>query len=358
MNNSNELSSTDVTSLKRIFNFTIAPYDMSSMIPAQYSELALSKNQQSHLSLLQSQIPDTIENAIVANAYVLKFPDGLPHTLMKLKQGGVSTTFINADKKIAGTASLYNLKQLSVICSCFSFFSFATGQYYLDNLHNDLKLINQKIDKILGFLYGEKSAELLSEITFVNDAYKNYNNIVQNDCHKLATITNLQSSKKIAIKDIEFYINDLSKTVSTPTKNYQEFEKIVDDSLKIKDSLTLAIQLYTMSNILEVYYSENFDAQYVDYVKSTISNYISKCNNRILTEFGRLNGRNSEFKSGPLKKIDISILEKALSDVINDYSVSKELNVDRHSVVDALDSINAPKEYIVTKDGRVFFQNN
>ena len=44
--------------------------------------------------------------------------------------------------------------------------------------------------------------------------------------------------------------------------------------------------------------------------------------------------------------------------MINDYSVSKELNVDRHSVVDALDSINAPKEYIVTKDGRVFFQNN
>lgn len=355
--NDNEISNIDWTALQTASNFTVMPYDISSMTPSQYTELELSKSQKSQLSMIQSSFPDAVENTVAINSYIAKFPDGLPHTMIKLKQGGVGSTVVNSNGKFAGSASLYSTQSLGVICSCFSLVSFATGQYYLENLHNDLNLINQKIDKILGFLYGEKSAELLAEISFVNDAYKNFDTNMQNEYQRIATITNLQESKKIAMKDIEFYINDLTKTVMTPAKNYPDFENIVTDSLKIKDSLKMATQLYTMSNILEVYYSENFDPKYIEYIKESISTYIDKCDNRILTEFSHLNGRNSEFRSGPLKKIDTSTLEESLSKVINNYSEIKN-SKDRKSIRSTLDSINIPVEYVITKDNRVFFKKD
>lgn len=355
--NDNEISTVDLTALETISNFTVMPYDISSMVPSQYTELELSKSQKSQLAMIQSSLPEVAENAVTINSYIAKFPDGLPHTMVKLKQGGVGSTVLDSKRKFAGSASLYSTQSLGVICSCFSLMSFVTGQYYLENLHNDLNLINQKIDKILGFLYGEKSAELLAEISFVNDAYKNFDTIMQNEYQKIATITNLQESKKIAMKDIEFYINDLTKTVMAPAKNYQDFENIVSDSLKIKDSLKMATQLYTMSNILEVYYSENFDPNYVRHIKESISTYIDKCDNRILTEFSHLNGRNSEFKSSPLKKIDTSIIEESLSKVINSYSGIKD-SKDRKSITHTLDSVNMPVEYLITKDNRIFFKKD
>ena len=351
----NEITNVEFDSLQNVTDFKVMPFDISTMIPTQYTELELSKSQKSQLGLLQSQFPNILSNGATLNSYIVKFQEGLPHTMMRLKQGGVSSTLMGANGKIAGTASLYSTQALGIACIGFAVISFATGQYYLENIHSDLNLINQKIDKILGFLYGEKSSELLAEITFVNDAYKNYSSIMQNELQKLATITNLQAAKKIAMKDIEFYIDDLTKTVNIPSKNYQDFEKIVSDALKIKDCLTLAKQLYTLSNILEVYYSENFDTKYVQYIKESIDGYISKCDNRILTEFSHLNGRNSEFKSSPLKKIDTSSLEDLLSKVIDEYSSVKK-SEDRRCAIESLESMSTPTEYVITNDNRVFFK--
>ena len=337
--------------------FEIASCDLNTIVPGAYMNLNVSKIQKSQIGLLQSQLPTIAETEIMANAYIVKFPEGLPHTMMQLKQGGVSTTLVNDNHKIAGTASLFEIGPAAAIASCFSVMSFATGQYYLQNLHNDLNMMNQKIDKILGFLYGEKSAELLAEISFVNDAYSNYDMIIQHEIQKLATLTNLQVSKKIAMKDIEFYINDLENTVQTSTKNYQEFESVVTDALKIKDSLELATQLYAMSTVLEVYYSENFDQKYIDFVKDSIDSYITKCDNRILAEFSRLNGRNSEFKSNLLKKLDTSSLENTLTSVTSSYASIKD-SKDRKSIVSILDSINKPVEYLITSDGSVAFKES
>lgn len=56
--------------------------------------------------------------------------------------------------------------------------SIASGQYFLSEINNNLSAINQKADKILEFLYGDKKAELMSEVSFVNFAYQNYNSIM------------------------------------------------------------------------------------------------------------------------------------------------------------------------------------
>lgn len=336
-------------------NFEIEPCDLAAITPGKYTAIPTSKIDQSQIGLLQSQLINVIDAAAISNAYLVKFPEGLPHTLMQLKQGGFSSAVVNANNRIAGTASLHDLQTLSVVSSGFALMSIATGQYYLQNIHKDLSMINLKIDQILGFLYGEKSAELLAEISFVNEAYRNYGTIMKYENQKLAVLTGLQNSKKIAMKDIEFYIYDLSRTVQHNAAKYSDFEQVVNDSIRIKDSLELTIQLLTMANILEVYYSENYDPDYISNVKDSVTEYISKCDNRILAEFSRLNGRNSEFTNIFRKKLDTSKMEKVITGVVNSYSSIKD-SKDRRGVTDVLDSINNPVEYLVSSDGTVLYR--
>ena len=55
--NDNEISNIDWTALQTASNFTVMPYDISSMTPSQYTELELSKSQKSQLSMIQSSFP-------------------------------------------------------------------------------------------------------------------------------------------------------------------------------------------------------------------------------------------------------------------------------------------------------------
>ena len=344
MSNENQLST--------CADFSIIPCDTAMINPAKYKQLTLSKDQQSQLGMIQSQIPALFTGGVAAGAYIAKFPNGLPHTMMRLNQGGVGSLLMAENGKIAGTASLYSMNTIGAVSSCFAVMSMITGQYYLENIHNDLRMINQKVDKILDFLYGDKSAELLSEISFVNDAYRNFNTIMQHETQKIATITNLQASKKVAMKDIEFYINDLDNTVIASAKNRSEFDNIITDALKIKDSLELSIQLYVMSNVLEVYYSQNFEASYIDFIKESISEYVSKCASRILSSFSRLSGRNGEFKPKIGKKsVDASIDNRILT-VIDMYSTNKDMK----AIINILDEINTPSEYLISSDGSIFLR--
>ena len=48
--------------------------------------------------------------------------------------------------------------------------------------------MNQSIDEILEFLYGDKRAELISEVGFVKAAYQNYSSIMQHEQQRFAII--------------------------------------------------------------------------------------------------------------------------------------------------------------------------
>ena len=62
--------------------------------------------------------------------------------------------------------------------------SIVTGQYYLSQINTELGRMNVKLDEVLEFLKGEKNSELLSEITFVKYAYKNFYSIIKFDNRK------------------------------------------------------------------------------------------------------------------------------------------------------------------------------
>ena len=66
-----------------------------------------------------------------------------------------------ANGHIAGHASFYPLAAQAAVLGAFTVLSAVTGQYFLTQINSELKIVNQKLDEILGFLYGEKKAELM-----------------------------------------------------------------------------------------------------------------------------------------------------------------------------------------------------
>ena len=252
-----------------------------------------------------------------------------------------------------GHASLYGLEQSALIMNVFSVMAIATSQYYLKIISSEFKMLNQKIDDILSFLYGEKKSELISEICFVQHACKNFSAIMEHDGQRIATITNLQAAQKTAVKDIEFYISDMNKKVEPKFKNYSEFKGVAEKIFKLKDSLEMAIQLYAMSNIMEVSYSRNYDENYISDIKDTTIYYINKCEKQMIYVFGRLAAAYNNFQGNKINKINNDYIGKNINKVIDSLNVGEDSKL--NSIV-KLTFDDMSKDYVfrIDKSGNVY----
>lgn len=335
-----------------LFGFDIKTCDG---VPKQKGliKLEMNSSQKMHTSALFQQFPSMIATGTMTNAYTMKLPAGVsPSDLMHYHNGGVGNTFLG-ENGIAGKAPLYSMQAQAIIMGAFTAMSIASGQYFLSEINNNLSAINQKADKILEFLYGDKKAELMSEVSFVNFAYQNYNSIMANDTHRTATIVNIQEARKVAMKDMEFYISDLDSL--SKTKDISDLNLFVDEAFRIKECLQLAIQLYSMSNILEVYYSQNVDVTYLNYVEKDILTYIDKCEKRMLSDFSAIQMRVANYKGGPLKKIDKSVYEKQVNDIVDLLGSGEEL-IKRKPIQSVLQSYQKESIYYLDKEGGVYLQ--
>ena len=243
-------------------NFEIAPCEQIADIESRtgFKKLALTSAQKIQMGGLTQQLPAVMATGALSGCYMVQFPDGLPHVLTQLKQGGFSTMVKGENGRIAGTASLYSVEAQAAVLGAFNAMSIVSGQYFLAQINRELETMNQNIDKILEFLYGDKKAELISEVSFVKSAYQNYSSIMEHEHQRFATLVSLQEAKKVAMKDIEFYMSDLDSTVNT--KSGSDIVAWTDKIFQIKDCLELSIQLYSMSSLLEIYYSQNYDTKY------------------------------------------------------------------------------------------------
>ena len=183
--------------------------------------------------------------------------------------------------------------------------------------------MRMNLDKILEFLYGDKKAELMAEISFVKYAYQNYNSIMSHESQRTATIASIQEAKKVAMKDIEFYMNDLD--LAAKTKDNSELISTVNKAFQIKESLELSMQLYVFSSLLELYYSQNTDSSYLKYVEADVSSYIDKCEKRMLSSFSVLDIFVRDYKGNLLKKIDTSEIEKEVSGLLDRLNNGEEI---------------------------------
>ena len=285
----------------------------------------------SHMSMLSQQLLPAVSAGVVANAYCIRFPAGLPHTLMQYSTGGLGTPILGKGG-IVGHAALYSLTPMAAVMSVFAVMAAVTGQFYLTQINAQLNKINLKLERILAFLYGDKKAELISEVTFIQYAQQCFSAIMQHSDQRVATITNIQNAGKVAMKDIEFYLGDLYQTVMEEKETKDKAEKCT----QIADSLQLAIQLYVLSSILEVYYAGNFTADYLSYVEKTVKEYIERCEKRMLSS--------------------MSMLQKEIADAAATKKRGKQALPEHQQAVDAVTAaLQKPEESAVYTLHRALF---
>lgn len=298
-------------------------------------------------------IPTMLASDTLAKAYLVKFPEGVPHTLLKLKKGGYSSTIVDAKGKFLDTASLYKLTNLSQLYSVFSIMSFASSQYFLKEIFDQLSAIRDSVNDVLEFLYGDKRAELISELNFVNYASSVYSSIMASESQRIATIANIQQAKQVAIKDIEFYIEDLDAKAKGSIKDYAAFEKVAKKAIEIRKCLEAAMQLYVSSTILETYYADNWEPAYIAYVKNDISFFLGKCDKRMLQYFTALEQRCKALKSPLIGKDVKNSLEKELSQIVAVLAGPQKSELLEKSY-EALRLPQEKAEFYITKDGDVY----
>lgn len=341
-------------------NFEITPCEQIADIESKtgFKKLTLTSAQKIQMGGLIQQLPSVMATGALSNAYILRLPEGISGVPMHYKAGGIGTPLQGADGKIVGHGFLQNPSAQAAVLGMVNIMSIASSQYFLAEINSELKSINQKIDKILAFLYGEKKAELMAEISFTKYAYQNYNSIMEHEQQRLATIISLQEARKVAMKDIEFYMLDLDNAANgkdVSGKNTSDIEELIGEANKTKDCLVLSMQLYSMSSLLELYYSQNYDAAYIHNLEEDVIEYVSKCESRMLSDFSMLKTLILTYKESMLKKVNKPALLEQVEMVINQFGEGKESDM-RKSLRAALHASERKAEYYIGGNGKLYLK--
>lgn len=320
----------------------------------RFTELELNDEQKMQINELLQHIPTVAAAGTMARAYTVKFPKGLPHTLMSLKQGGFGSSIME-NGRIVGSASFYSTMGQAAFLGIFTAMSIATGQFFLTQINEKLHMINMKLDEILQFLYGEKRAELLSEVDFVKCACDNYVSIMTHEAQRIATIVNIQEAKKVAMKDIEFYMNDLSNQINSCKKDYNVLINRMNNEIgRAKDNLDLSMQLYLMSNMLEVHYAQNYEADYIKKLEENIRSYLGGYDLKIRDRYTELDGKFKEFhekfKGYKSKKNEEEECRKYREEI----NTLKNSQDEKYNILSVLHT--SIQEYYVTEEGSVYYK--
>ena len=322
---------------------------------SRYTRLTLSAGQKMQMSAFLQQMPHALASGALSKAYTVTFPEGLPHTLTALKQGGYGS-MIRVNNQFAGSAAFYPIATQAAALGAFTAMSAVTGQYFLAQINGELRIVKQKLDEILDFLYGDKKAELMAEISFVKYAHSNFSTIMMHEDQKKATITSLQAAKKVAMKDIEFYLSDLDSTTKKKAKDYDDLRSVKNKALRIKNSIEMSRQLYVVSGLLELYYSQNYEKEYIDYVENDMISYVNKCDSRILSGLSSIQGKLTDYKLKPLEKAnDREAIIKEIATEIEPYKDGNDSPI-RVAIEKSLRALHKKAEYYVDNTGNIYMK--
>lgn len=342
----------------------ISPYEgqVSPEAMPQYRKVEISESERAQISAIFQQLPSLMAAEALQNAYfVTKWPEGAPHVLTHLKDGsGVLGIILGENGQIAGQAVFQSLKPESLALSIYTILSVVTAQYFLAKINQKLTLISEGIDKILEFLYGDKKAELLSEINFARYAYENYASIMEHSDQRIATIQSLQESRKTAIQDVEFYLADLNVTVKKESKprHTEDMKHATKTISQICECLDMSMQLCTTASLLEVFFSQNFDSRYIKYVENDVNKYISRWQISMIADLNawrtalNIKFENANKHDKPMLREQIEMIEKRLEPLMKNKG--DELKNYLHA---ALHSVEKAAECCIGTDGTVYLKS-
>jgi hypothetical protein len=243
----------------------------------------------------------------------------------------------------------------AAVYGVFSVMSIATGQFFMFQINKELRQINRKLDDILKFLYGSKKSELIAEIKFVQAACNSYSSIMLHDEQRVAFLTSIQDAKKIAIKDIDFFgtvIDDKLNELKA-LNSFEELEKEISHNVEpIKENYELSLQLYIISCIMDVFFAQNFDKNYINMVENDIKDqYVEQCKNKMIEYYTSLSMLIDQVK---IKKANHYRSEKLKNKIADSKDNISNTYKDIYAKLDILHKLSEPQEYCVTKDGTVY----
>lgn len=111
------------------YDIEITPLN-TKLDTSKLHKLDLANDAKSIMSPFVRELPALYSSGVMQNAYILKFPAGLPHQLMQLKQGGVSSTIVNESHKIVIPLTLH-LEISFATPSHLTYSSHGKTQYFL-----------------------------------------------------------------------------------------------------------------------------------------------------------------------------------------------------------------------------------
>lgn len=351
--------------LEEDLGFEIAPCTQSLDLnnTNRFTKLETDTYQKESINMLLGMVPQTASAGTLLQTYIAKFPANLPVGAELMSSSKVPTgvySAITADNKIVAHATFHSTQSLGIAMGVFSAMSIVTGQYFLSQINSELGRMNVKLDEVLEFLKGEKNSELLSEIAFVKYAYKNFNSIMKFENQKIATISNVQAAKKIAIKDMEFYMNSLESLMRKTHKSFEDICESCEKAFGIARDIETSRNLYIFSTLLDIYFSQNYEPAFIQFLRDETLSYIKACDERIALayqflkdSFDNYEYHFMEVKKEHAKEKNMSLLTNKIKPLI-DGSNSPIL----HIFEQALDSISSDKEYVITTNGDVYIKRN
>ena len=321
-----------------------------------YKKLELSPAEQMRMSEFFKKISAQMgtENSN-RDYYVAEWPDGFPDVLPPLTSGGDAIgALVNAGGGATPTALAYSLVQVA-----FSLLSLI-ARVFLWEIVEQLAVINRKLDEILGFLYGDKNAELQAAINFTRYAYENFSSIMEHEGQRNATIASLQSARMTAMQDMEFYLSQLNSVVSVDTskkfhRKEEEIRESVDKAIKISECLELSIQLCISANLMEIYYSQNYDPKHLRYMETEVENYISRYEKQTIADFSSLKNSLSGLRARKKDQEAVGALiqrvERQLDELMNGKADQLKAELNK-----ALRSLQKKTECCIGADGTTYLK--
>jgi len=177
-----------------------------------------------------------------------------------------------------------------------------------------------------------------------------------------------KEAKKVAIKDIEFYTEDLKTTIGNKGIENSKIFGSANKAYQIIGSLNLALQLYVISSLSEINYAQNYDLDYLNYLEKEIQWHIDKCDKNISDNLKFLKRDINSCKPdlSPIEKFSKKI-DKSKYEEYEKYEKKTNSFIDKHvkgqstiykSVESIFKYIKSDKEYVLTDSGDIYIKNH
>lgn len=305
----------------------------------------------SHMSSFVHDLVPLGESALLGNAYIVKFPEGCQHVLMKCRNGeGFRALIPNTNGKgIAGQVSLHKLNGTAVMGGVFAVLSMVTSQYYLKNINDQLHSINAKLDQIISFLEDDKKGKLKSNRDFLVSCIRDYDRIMRSEAQRISTISSIQDIRRDAMHNIEFYFSRLEKN------NEKEIAETLEKAKEYSECLSFSAELYAVSYYAEMIFSQNSDKLYIDDIKQDIACAFYKCERASIKAFDDIYRKIGEKRTIRKRKERKAYREEvvAIRWKLRTFGVDSEF---RKTMAAAFNKLNEPTELYLLPDGTTYIR--